>query len=487
MLLGVVHQMVIAQNIFIPIHHWQNQRVQQHLLHSDSIAHQSIQPLTTFTSQINWDKYKQIQQCKSRRSWLGRKLKSESLVEFKNNDLFFTIDALANVNAGNDDFTAQNTFQNTRGFIVNGEVNQKVYFFTSFYENQGVYPQFLNQYIQQYNIVPGNGRVKNFGANGYDYAMASGMIGIQLKSWLHFQFGNHKNFIGNGYRSLLLSHNSFNYPHAKFIAKSKNNKWVYQTIFASLIDLQRLPATTSSEPQFVRKAGTFHYLSFEPNSKLSLGVFEGNIWKRRNAQGTLPINYNFINPIIFFNSSFNGYNRHHTNNNLGLNLSFRPFKGGKIYGQYLISDIKSNSGGAQYGLQLNKKTVIGHFNVLTEYNQLFGGINNLGNQPSYMHYNQSLGFVPIHASSELVFLFNYNIKDFFVHYQYSRGYNNNKALIRDVVKAELGYLINPITGLKISTSFFARTVHNSAADAFGDANWFTINFSSSLNTTFFDF
>ncbi len=479
---------LFAQNIFMPINRWQNLKVTQHLLESDSLIHSEIQPYTTFTTQIDREKYKQILRVKPRRTWIGRKLKSENLVEFKNEEFFLTFDLLGDLQAGQDDFTTENTFQNTRLAVFNGEINSKVSFFTSFYENQGVFPNFVSSYIKTYNVVPGNGRVKSFGVSGFDYAMASAMVNFNINSWFNFQFGHHKNFIGDGYRSILLSDNAFNYPHLKLIFKSPDKKWVYQNIYAALINLNRLPATTSSEPQFERKAATFHYLSYKPNKFFTLGLFEGNVWQRRTATETLPINYNFFNPIIFFNSAATGFNKHQTNNNLGVNFSINPVKNLQVYGQCLVGGFSNFTKGFQLGAKLNKQLIIGDVSFLAEINQTDPNLYNSAKGLSYQHYNQPLAFVPIISNNEINFLFDYNVKDFFIATQYSVGSNRDFSVkTREFVKGEVGYLLNPLNGLKISVSYTGRTVFDSTKDSFGDANWFALNFSSSLNRAFFDF
>src|SRR5690606_29042290 len=101
-------------------------------------------------------------------------------------------------------------------------------------------------------------------------------------------------------------------------------KIYYQSVFAQLTNLNRLAATSSTEPQFERKAGTFHIIDFKPFSKFSLALFEGIIWQRRNAEGSLPVNANFFNPIPFFNSAVNGFDTHFKNHLLGMYFKIKP-------------------------------------------------------------------------------------------------------------------------------------------------------------------
>ena len=62
-------------------------------------------------------------------------------------------------------------------------------------------------------VVPGQGQWKDY-SNGkaFDFAYSSALLDYKAGKFLDFQLGYDKNFIGDGYRSMLLSDNSFNYP-----------------------------------------------------------------------------------------------------------------------------------------------------------------------------------------------------------------------------------------------------------------------------------
>ena len=64
--------------------------------------------------------------------------------------------------------------------------------------------------------------------------MASGYISFMPHRAVNLQFGTGKHFIGEGYRSLLLSDNSFNYPYLRATSRWFKDKVQYTNIFASL-------------------------------------------------------------------------------------------------------------------------------------------------------------------------------------------------------------------------------------------------------------
>ena len=177
---------------------------------------------------------------KSKGTYLYRKFREESFVVVNDTaDKFrLNIDPLFNFQLGIDraDTTGEKLYTNTRGFMVRGGIGNKFAFETSFYENQSTFPRYLDSYIatttklfpqpantnENYAVIPGQGRSKPFKKNGYDYAMASGYVSYTPNKYFNFQIGNGKNFIGDGYRSLLLSDNAFNYPYARITTTYKN-------------------------------------------------------------------------------------------------------------------------------------------------------------------------------------------------------------------------------------------------------------------------
>ena len=72
------------------------------------------------------------------------------------------------------------------------------------------------------------------------------------------QFGTAKNFIGDGYRSLILSDNSFNYPFLK--VNTTVGIFQYTNLYMQHMDLSSNP---SQEFSYDKKYMSLHYLSAE--------------------------------------------------------------------------------------------------------------------------------------------------------------------------------------------------------------------------------
>ncbi|MGL5888237.1 MAG: hypothetical protein ACRC3B_00040, partial [Bacteroidia bacterium] len=117
------------------------------------------------------------------------------------------IDPLFNLQAGSvsDSTGGGNFWINTRGVTARGDIGTRVSFETSFLENQAQMPLFVDAYARKQLVIPGQGRWKAFDTTGFDYAMASGYVSVAATRWLNIQAGHGKHFVGDGYRSLLLS------------------------------------------------------------------------------------------------------------------------------------------------------------------------------------------------------------------------------------------------------------------------------------------
>ena len=93
----------------------------------------------------------------------------------------------------------------------------------------------MYSYIKQNKVVPGQGYARTFKENGFDYAMASGYVSYRSDKFFSVQFGHGKHFIGDGYRSLFLSDNSFNYPY--LMIQTDLGKIQYTNLYAEFMDI----------------------------------------------------------------------------------------------------------------------------------------------------------------------------------------------------------------------------------------------------------
>jgi hypothetical protein len=292
---------------------------------------------------------------------------------------------------------------NTRGFRVMGDITNKFSFETRFYENQFFYPLYLDSIADARGVGFGYGRSKPFKTNGHDVGNSQGYISYSPIKNINLQLGHGKFFIGNGYRSMLLSDNAQSYPYYSGTFQLFKGKVQYHTINAWLQSLSRIPRTTTAEALFKRKAGSFHYLTFRPGKRLELGLFEATIYKQyQEGEGVINLPYSFYVPVIGLSTALNGL-QNANNILIGINGSYRAAKFIEVYGQLAMDDT------AKIGWQLGAKwfdiVSIKGTRLLVEYNHAARYMythTSADRLQNYTHTNQELAH-PIGASfDELV-------------------------------------------------------------------------------------
>ena len=373
----------------------------------------------------------------SERSWFHRKLLKEHFVVVDTGLLYLTIDPLFNFSAGSGKFSryegdgrfAENkgkVYTNTRGILVKGDLGTKLSFESYFYENQSRLPGYVSDFVDEYGVVPGQGRVKNFKGNAYDYAQSGGYVSYAPFRNFNIQAGHHKHFIGDGYRSFFLSDNSYNYPFVRFNMWFLKNKLNYSVMYASFQNLKRLPTPATSEAAFQRKAGSFHYLQYQVADWLRLNLFQGMIWKTMDTTGKSEIDYNMFNPVMFVNPAMYGLD---SRQNAILGFGFKANAGRKLtlYGQYALDDNAMERFAVQGGFYyFIRKTL----RLQLEFNHAspntYQAPTALDHRNSYTHYNQALAHPLGTGFDEFILKLNYRLNRFLFETQLNLAGHNNK-------------------------------------------------------------
>ena len=229
-------------------------------------------------------------------NWFWRKLRTEDFLVVDTTDFYLAISPLINVFEGHVKGIDSDSLygQNTRGVMVKGNIGKKLSFYSDFFENQSFYPDYINDYIQQHHVAPGQGRIRNFKQTGYDYSSAQGYIVFTPYKFLSFQAGHYKNFIGEGYRSLLLSDASFSYPFVKTTLSWKKFQYINM-----LTAHQEVSMIDSRLLAYQRKHGSFNYLNYIIHPNVQVGLFEAVMWKTTDSDGNNHFSINYFNPVIF--------------------------------------------------------------------------------------------------------------------------------------------------------------------------------------------
>lgn len=414
------------------------------------------------------------------------------LLEFKGDNYFLTISPTLDFTYAREleDTSNRKLFQNTRGFHIEGDLFKNFSFSTSLYENQSRNPFYQSMYFSgageyyinksdstyysQNAVIPGAGRTKPFKGDGFDYGYAIGSIIYQPFKVLTLSAGNNAHFIGDGYRSLLLSDNSYSAPYYQVNYRFLP-KWEFVYLRSKLLNLMRRPFTTSVESYYEPKGYAVNYLSFKASKKLTISLFEGAIYSRGDSITSKRVHPLYYNPIPFV-SAF-GLEETQINAILGLNIGYSPISAVRMYGQFAYNNHSEGLGG-QLGVRFSEPFKIKQFFIQLEMNhannELFASENRRLN---YSHFNLPLAHVKGQGFTELVLRLNYEWKRLFVDsktiYYQLKDYNsfslnpaNNYTLKTSGTilhnQLDLGYRFNRKMNLTLVASWLLRPDSNAS-------------------------
>jgi hypothetical protein len=326
-------------------------------------SHTAVKPFTYETVSKYYDMEAENEALKKESdTWLSKKLWNEHLVQLQGKDYWFTIDPIFDLQVGKDtDADFSSTFNNTRGVFIQGGLGKRFNFSASVYESQGRFAQYYNQYAESLKafgpdpaIIPGRGIAKRFKDNAFDYPVAEAYLSYTPADFINIQFGHGKNFIGDGYRSLLQSDVASPHPFLKLNTKFWKIK--YTNTWSWLRDVR--PEVTE-DGAFLTKYIANHYLSWNVNKRLNIGLFESVIWTNSNDRG---FDINYLNPVIFYRAIEFETGQDAGNAILGATAKYKWSDDINFYGQFILdefslSDVKGGekSWKNKYGYQLGAK------------------------------------------------------------------------------------------------------------------------------------
>ena len=499
--------------------------IDKNLNHLDSKVHTSIKPFFIDHKEFILSDVNSIESgIFKKNTWRGRFVNG-NFFDYKAINYRFIINPIFNFQIGREG--DKKRYVNTRGFELFGNIGPKISFNSSMYETQSVLPNHIENYLLTHEYsVPGQGQSKWYNPDEtsmLDYAMSSGYVNYRADDYINIQFGHGKHFIGDGYRSMLLSDNSFNYPYLKITTDVW--KFNYVNLYSVYQDLR--PEYQLSDVNR-KKYSSIHYLSTNLTSRLNIGLFEAIIWEQNTTGRNFDVNY--FNPIIFYRPIEFSLGSRGGNAMLGFNVKYKLNNTAHLYSQFIIDEFKyeevkanrgwwANKHAGQIGFKWFDAFKVQNLTLQSELNYArpFMYSHNLELQ-SYSHYNQSMTH-PLGASFiEKLAIIDYRIKRWNLNLKliqstsggnvdtnninyghdilvsYSTGdrmeYNNEIAQGNttdiQIVDIKLAYLINPITNMKFELGAVFRNESSIFANEI-QSDFYYFSFKTDLRNLYYDF
>ena len=468
------------------------------------------------------------------KTWAGKKMWNEHLLQLQGKDYWFTVDPILDLQVGKDtDAEFSSTYNNTRGFIVQGGLGKKLNFYSSVFESQGRFADYVNRYSESLKafgpdpaIIPGRGIAKRFKTNSYDYPVAEAYLSYAPAKFINIQFGHGKNFIGDGYRSLFLGDAASPHPflklNTKFWKLKYTNTWMW---------LKDVRDEVVEDKAFLTKYIANHYLSLNVSKRLNIGLFESVLWTNSNDRG---FDANYLNPIIFYRAIEFETGQGAGNALLGASAKYKWSDSVNMYGQFILdefslSDVKAgekswkNKFGYQIGVKYYNAFKVDNLLLQFEYNRVRPYTYSHNTVVlNYAHNNQSMAHLWGANFSEAVLIGRYRFKRWFADAKLifgKRGLDFNNGIDDfsyggDIFRDEsdrpfdtgvevgqgietnifngnlqAGYLVNPATNLKVFTDITVRNFNPDAVTTTTFKNntvWFNFGIRTDLFNWYFD-
>jgi hypothetical protein len=310
------------------------------------------------------------------RKWLRRKLTDEHLLNFKAEDYTIYADFLPDFQIGREFQEGKEVWRNTRGYQIGGTVGKKFSFYTNGFENQAIFANYLTDFINENKVVPSEMSGKVFD-RVKDWAYVTALLSYSPNKYLNLALGYDKNFIGDGYRSMLLSDVAANYSFLRLRATLGSVR--YQTIFSYMIDNEVERLTDDRRFGARGKWNAMHYLDWNVSNRLSLGFFQAVTWSDVEPEGKRGFDFNFVHPFVFLRPVEGANISSPDKMRLGLNTKYELFSKAALYGQFMLEEFTakemfngsgfwSNKWAAQIGLRGSDLFDLTKLNYLIEFN-----------------------------------------------------------------------------------------------------------------------
>jgi len=514
-----------AQSVYLPQSYLLYQKFNGDIYSVKSSFHTSLRPFL-IDSVINgtYDSVMNIGVSDKRKTWLSRKLFNEHLFDVQTKDYTFYGDVIADLQLGRDFSGKRSTYLNARGFQFGGTVGTKFSFYTSGFEDQAKFPDYYNDVVNANAFVPGQAYARHYNGqaqNSQDWSYVTAIASYTPIKQLNITLGQDKMFVGDGYRSLLLSDYAANMPLLRVTANLGSVQ--YMMAWAYLEDLKAPKFDQLGSNR--RKWALFHYVDWNVSNRVSLGFFNALITPEADAQGNRRgFDVNFINPLVF-SSGLGSSVSPRDNVFVGFTGKYKIFDKTAIYGQLLLDRFKfnnffsgnnlDNTNGVQLGIRGADIFKVNRLNYLFEFNTVkpytYSNTQVLNN---YTFFGDPLAH-PFGANfREFLGIINYSIGRFDFQGQVDYGKygldanaadNNGKLLTKPYPvnpnptpvigqgistqlyygEGTISFLVNPKTNLRIEIGGLYRQEKNALND--NKTTLFTFGLKSGFRNLYHDF
>jgi hypothetical protein len=190
---------------------------------------------------------------------------------------------------------------------------------------------YVDSFINTWEVMPGMGYAGG-GKAPYNFSDLNGYVSFTPHKWFNIQAGRGKNFIGDGYRSLMLSDNAYSYPYLKLETHVWHIK--YMVLYTAMKDVRMGPGNSKMHNE---KYSTMHYLSWNVSKRINFSFFESIVWQGQDTLVDRGFEMSYLNPMIFFRPV--EYSLGSADNALmGFGLKIKIADKSQLYAQFVLDE-----------------------------------------------------------------------------------------------------------------------------------------------------
>ncbi len=352
--------------------------------YSNKNLHLNIKPYITDSSLYNYDDLR----INSRSSLINNVL-NDNLIQTQSSSTVLTINPIVDIAASYDMKNKEMLQDYKLGISANLKVGKRWFLNLDMFYGLASFNKTQSLFIDSTDVIFGYGKILSKKNNNFfDYYNINGYVSYNATDFLNLQAGIGKNFLGEGYRSLLLSDNAGSYP----FLKASVDIWKFKYMW--LLGVMKDADSESSTQEMRTKLLFSHYLSWNATEWLNINFFEAVVSNPVDSVGVDYFNINYLNPVIFFRpTEFAGGSA--DNALVGVGATVKISKTYKFYTQLMVdefkfSELKANSEwwANKYGIQAGVKI----FNLANVEN-LFARLEyNMVRPYTYSHSNSIMSY-----------------------------------------------------------------------------------------------
>ncbi|MBP9741032.1 MAG: hypothetical protein KBD28_10120 [Chitinophagaceae bacterium] len=290
-----------------------------------------------------------------------------NLIEINKPNFFIAVNPAFQYQYGSESASNQSLYSMSAGLTARGLIAKKVAFNIYATGNKERTPLYVRDFTKAFHAVPGFSNYNFTDSNAVQYYDIRASAQWTLAKFIDMQVGYDRNFLGNGYRSLLLS----DFGGNSLFFKINTRLWKFN--FENLY-MQLTPQFGIVNNATAKKYLRINTLSINATNWLNIGIFDAVVFGRQNQ-----FELNYLQPFTFLRA-MEQQSGSPDNALVGLNLKANIRKQFQVYGQvlldeFLLKEIKANSGwwankfGYQIGVKYMDAFKIKNFDLQLESNR----------------------------------------------------------------------------------------------------------------------